>query len=226
MILGRDKKIHGPRKEARMNLVIDGILKLSTLVKALGKLPVERTERTVGDRTFSQIVWEGSDLQKILSLPWGEIESMSEPLKIDGPMPGWFAGWFAVTFPFIELNSSDGFIPIQMLEFSSSGEGAGVLEWTTRNLEATDWTILEFALTAPAISARCLSDLYLPEIPQGAPVIVSGRGPIWLTASVAKSLGEFGHTVAVYQPGTGSTVVCLADNDSGLSVGDVIPDNF
>lgn len=65
-----------------------------------------------------------------------------------------------------------------------------------------------------------LKSLTVPKIPENSVVILSGSGPNWLKASIASSYRGKVHSIAGFQPGTGSTIVWSRDSQQ---LGKVIP---
>jgi CRISPR-associated Csx3 family protein len=121
------------------------------------------------------------------------------------------------------LNSPDGYVEVE--GHRARGDGEGPVEFKVRpHTTEEDWTVVEFALdpSTPFDPAR-LGEVVPPELPMGSKVILSGRGPNWLVASLVMGYHGTTKAVATFQPGTGSTV-CMT-HSAEVELGRVIPGN-
>ena len=81
--------------------------------------------------------------------------------------------------------------------------------------------MVEFKLD-PSIPFRPedLSEIRSPRVERGTVVVISGRGPHWLTASIAMVYRGIASAVACFQPGRGATVAWTETED--IPLGSVI----
>ena len=201
--------------------VREKVLTIANLATALGKQEVSRT--LPNSKVISQIVWEGADLVRIAELLHNQSSELPEVVKIDGAAPAWLVS--AITHEchprMVALNSPDGYINVGCRRPCGNGEGIG--------FKVEDhphgWSLVTFELDPSAPLAPVdLDRIAPPDLGNlGAKVIISGRGPNWLVASLAMSYHGRAAAVACFQPGTGSTVVWT--HTSGVQLGDVIPES-
>jgi CRISPR-associated Csx3 family protein len=207
------------KEEKNMEFMNGNVLGISALAKALEKAEVER--ELPNKKIIKQIVWEGSDLPKIAGLLHNHSAELPEIVKIDGAAPAWLVAALAhECHPrCVELNSPDGYIGVHGRRARGNGEG---VEFTVKNLE-DGWTLVSFALdpSKPLVPTD-MDKIAPPELPMGAKVIISGRGPNWLVASLVMGYHGTTKAVACFQPGTGSTVVFT--HSAEVELGAVIPE--
>lgn len=67
-----------------------------------------------------------------------------------------------------------------------------------------------------------LSKVVVPEVAQGKAVYLSGRGPNYLTVSIAESYAHTNSSVSLNQPGTGYT--CSITHSREKKLGDLTKD--
>lgn len=206
------------KKENDMeNYLNNDVLEIAGIAKALGKEEVER--ELPNKKVIKQIVWEGSDLVEIAKLLHNNSADMPEVVKINGAAPAWLVS--ALTHEFhprcVELNSPDGYIGINGRKARGNGEG---IDFTVKNRE-DGWTQVTFALDpSKPLSPAMLDIIAPPKLPMGSKIIISGRGPNWLVASLVMGYHGTTKAVACFQPGTGSTV-CLT-HSAEVELGSVI----
>lgn len=191
-------------------------INISALAEKLGKELVERT--LPNGRVVSQIVWEGSDLVSIARLLHNHSAGMADVVKVDGAAPAWLVTALVhECHPrSVALNSPDGFVPVGCNR--PEGEGSGKnLTFKVENRE-DGWTILTVEMTDPSIplSPDDLSEASPPYLEMGAKVILSGRMPNWLSASIAMAYHGTARAVALFQPGTGATVAWTHSTEVAL----------
>lgn len=194
------------RKEGSMMMGLDNILKISALAAELGKAAGERT--LPNGRVVSQITWEGADLVSVARLLHNKSAHMPECVDIDGAAPAWLVA--ALTHEVhprsVRLNSPDGYVPVGCAR--PAGSGAGVnLEFKVSSRE-DGWVTVLAQQADPSIplDPADLGKMAPPALPMGAKVILSGRMPNWAMASLAMAYHGMAKAVALFQPGTGSTV--------------------
>lgn len=193
-------------KEEDNMFMNNDILSISTLAQALGKEKVERT--LPNGMVVQQIVWEGNDLVAISRLLHNNSGEMPEVVKIDGPAPAWLvAALVHECHPrHVQLNSPDGFVAVGCRRPEGNGSGEN-LEFSLET-RGDGWVVVTCQQTDPSIplSPEKLGEVTPPELPMGARVILSGRMPNWLAASLAMAYHGRAKAVALFQPGTGATV--------------------
>lgn len=215
-------------KEATMDSLSfisgEGVLSIPALAEALGK---ELQERELPNKkVIRQLVWEGSDLVRITRLLHNRVTELPPVVKIDGAAPAWLATALVheVHPRMAALNSPDGYIGVEGHRARTT-EGTGPVKFAVRpHATADGWTVVEFTLDpSTPLDPAVLGEITPPKLPMGAKVVISGRGPNWLTASIA--MGYHGPTAAVacFQPGTGSTV-CMT-HTATVPLGMLIPGN-
>ena len=204
-------------EEVMKELMNGDILEITGLAKALGKKEEEKT--LPNGRVVNQITWEGSDLVKIAELLHHTSGEMPEVVRINGAAPAWLVSALVhECHPrAVELNSPDGYIGVGGQK--ARGEGKGI-DFLVENRE-DGWVQVTFTLN-PSIplSAEMLDSIAPPELPMGSKVILSGRGPNWLVASLAMGYHGRAKAVACFQPGTGATV-CWTHSDK-IGLGELI----
>jgi CRISPR-associated Csx3 family protein len=206
IILSRIQDAVKNDKEEDNMLFKDNILSINTLAENLGKEKVTRT--LPNGRVVEQIVWEGSDLADISRLLHNASGEMPEVVKIDGPAPAWLvAALVHECHPrYCMVNSPDGFVPIgcQRPEGNGSGEN---LEFSLETRE-DGWVVVTCQQADPSIplSPEKLGEVTPPEVPMGTKIVLSGRMPNWLAASLAMAYHGRAKAVALFQPGIGATV--------------------
>jgi CRISPR-associated Csx3 family protein len=214
MIL-RDIKVKEVKRMKAINK--EGLLEIATLAEVLGKIEIERT--LPNGRVVRQIVWEGKDLAQIAEMLHNHSAEMSEVVKIDGAAPAWLVAALAhECHPrSIALNSPDGFVAVGCQRPKDNGQGIGFTVETRED----GWTLITFQLNPSSpLSPEDLGEIAPPELPMGAKVIISGRGPNWLVASLVMAYHGRTKAVACFQPGTGSTV-CMT-HSATVELGEVI----
>jgi len=198
----------------------DGVISIPALARELSKEPVKRT--LPNGREVEQIVWEGEDLISISRLLHNSSGEMPEHVKIDGAAPAWLVAALAhECHPrSVSLNSPDGFVPVGCRKPAGAGAGAN-LEFSVEEKD-NGWLLVTCQQADPSVplDPADLSEVAPPAVPMGARVILSGRMPNWLAASLAMSYHGVAKAVALFQPGTGATVAWTHSKEARL--GEVI----
>ena len=212
-------------EETEMNILSslitpDGVITVAALAAALGKTAVERA--LPNGKVIPQIVWEGADLVRIAELLHNRSAEMPEVVRIDGPAPAWLvASLTHECHPrMVALNSADGFVNVGCRRPSGGGEGINFKVETRPD----DWKVVTFELDPSVpLSPADLDRIAPPDLGTlDSKVILSGRGPNWLFASLAMAYHGRAAAVACFQPGTGSTVVWT--HTQSVVLGDNIPE--
>lgn len=201
----------------------EATLSIPELAKTISKTPVKRT--LPNGKEVEQIVWEGTDLETISRILHNCSGELPEHVRIDGPMPAWMAAALVheIHPRSASLNSPDGFVPVGMQRPSGNGLGEN-LKW--RVAEHEGWHVVHVQQDDPSVplDPKKLDAAAPPELPMGAKVVVSGRIPNWLAASIGMAYHGRAKAVAFYQPGVGATVAITHSPD--VKLGSVVPEEI
>jgi CRISPR-associated Csx3 family protein len=121
----------------------------------------------------------------------------------DGPTPAFvvLALVHAVHPGYSSLNDPRiGAIPIQVLK--PTGKGSGPVDFIVTEKE--DHFLIEFTCS-PTFAVEELKNVIPPDV-SGKGLVISGRGPNWLTVSLAMAYHAKARWVGCFQPGVGATV--------------------
>lgn len=210
------------RKEEELKMMNGNVISIPGLAAALGKAPVQRT--LPNGRVVEQIVWEGRDLVAISRLFHNRSAEMPEVVDIDGAAPAWLvAALVHELHPrSVRVNSPDGYVPVECRRPTEEGMGEN-LSFSVEE-KADGWTWITCQQVEPSVPLRpeALSHVAPPALPMGAKVVLSGRIPNWLAASLAMAYHGTAKAVALFQPGTGATVAWTHAVEVGL--GSIISD--
>lgn len=128
-------------------------------------------------------------------------------IKIDGiASPAVIASLIHGAHPaeaFVSFQTGDESSDIKIYEPIPEGEGKGPMTWkVTKN---PDYTLVEFVIKGGILKLDDISNVIPPEIETDRPVIISGRGPVALTQTIAASYCHYKDmpAVAFYQPAVG-----------------------
>ncbi len=202
------------------------VLKIESLAKALQLEPSDIT--LPNGRTVRQIQWKPEHLPSVFTLV-DQIRHDSglgknDVVDIDGVCPTWLLpvishAWHPVATAVQYPQGGPGArLPIS----GTRTEGVGAGKDLSFKVEARGGhTLVEFSLTAPQIDAiATLQSLVAPEVPQGIPVRVTGRGPIALAAALGEAYAHRVPYVAHFQPGIGFVV--SISHDSAHPIGKIL----
>lgn len=196
-------------------------LSINGLAQEMGKDPVERT--LPNGRVVNQIVWKGEDLPKLANMLHSKSGEMPDPVNIDGAAPAWMvSGLTHMCHPrSVAVNSPDGFIPIGCKRPEGEGYGPN-LEFSSE--DRNGWKLITCQQKDPSIplDPDDLDKTAPPEVDPSLKdkVILNGRMPNWLAASLTMSYHGKAQAVALNQPGTGATVAWT--HSKNVKLGDVI----
>ncbi|MDX9893500.1 MAG: CRISPR-associated protein Csx3 [Patescibacteria group bacterium] len=211
--LGRNE-----RKEGRM-LLNGNVISIPALAAALGKNAVERT--LPNGKVVQQLCWEGVDLASVAGLLHNQSATFPEVVDIDGAAPAWLVAALVheVHPRSARVNSPDGYIAVGCPSPSGDGSGCG---WTVSDLPALGerrCVRVEFALDPSVPLAPAALDMIVPpEVGLGTVVVLSGRGPNWLMASLAMAYHGRAAACATFQPGAGATIAWTHVQDIALGL--------
>jgi hypothetical protein len=86
-----------------------------------------------------------------------------------------------------------GYVPIPELTLAAAPSGQ--LTWSVSEVDGQQ--LVSFEIPGNRLDACCLPEIQPPAVVPDATVVLSGRGPHWLTAAVARAYARAGHSVAV-----------------------------
>jgi len=203
-------------KETKMNMITT-----QQIADTLGKVEVERT--LPNGKVVKQLVWEGSDLVRLQAKMFGpKAAEATEPLTFDGPAPAWLAVAFVhgIHPRCAQLNDPRlGAVDVRAPKPSGSGEGKN-LKFSVK--ENGEFTLVEFEIIEGGVfDANDLDGVRPPTVNGQKGVVLSGRGPNWLTATIAMGYHAT-RWVACWQPGSGATIAM--NHHPERKLGDVITD--
>lgn len=197
-----------PKEEKVLNFISGNVFSIPALAQELGKQEQERA--LTSGKVVRQIIWTGEDLVQIAAMLHDRSAELPDPTDIDGAAPAWLvAALVHECHPrSVRLNSPDGFIAIGCKRPVGDGEGCG---WTRTEIGVAgkDRKLfkVEFQLNPSVpLAPAALNTISPPEVEFADVVVISGRGPNWLTASIAMAYHGRAAALACFQPGTGATI--------------------
>jgi hypothetical protein len=110
---------------------------------------------------------------------------------------------------------------VKVLEPLPEGEGRGPEGFTWKKVETPDYTLVEFALGGD-FKIEDLDKVIPPEVDPTKPVIIAGRGPLYLTHTIAAGYRHYQGIpgVAFYQP---ASKFGPAKTEIGISHDEALP---
>ncbi len=191
------------------------------------KLGIEPQKRTLGNgRVVEQVVWTQEYLLKAVK----EIKHLSaeaKPVRIDGPAPAWLVS--ALTHA-VHPSPVSVYVPQIGKDVAVGGLRHGEPnpegEVKFKTTEKGDSVLIEFEMDLPdgvdTYDENNLSKVVVPEVSNGKAVYISGRGPNYLTVSIAEAYAHTNSSVSLNQPGTGYT--CSITHSRAKKLGDLTKD--
>jgi CRISPR-associated protein Csx3 len=127
---------------------------------------------------------------------------------------------------------------VALPDVEPSGEGSQVLQW--RLEERDDYSFVEFVIPRQIFPVGNLPLVIPPAVAQGKGVVLSGKGPWWLTGTIARAYARTASWVAAFVPQESSRqdsegkkwserhpglapAVVVGSNDPAVLVGTVVP---
>lgn len=194
------------------------------LAEELGIKPQKRT--LPNGREVEQVVWDQENLLKAVE----KIKHLSgegKTVRIDGPAPAWLVSAFAhIVHPcsvnvYVPQIGKD--VPVGALKHGKQNPDGEVKFNVT---EKGNSVLVEYEMDLPegitTYDENNLSKVVVPEVAQGKAVYLSGRGPNYLTVSIAESYAHTNSSVSLNQPGTGYT--CSITHSREKKLGDLTKD--
>lgn len=121
-------------------------------------------------------------------------EARSQHCRVWGACPSWTCSLLAAASQRCQLwDIRLGWVSIPQLAVVAAGSAH--LTWQVS--EEGSNCVVHFAIPGGVFAAGSLPEVTVPVVPSGARVVVSGRGPHWLTAAIARAYALRGHEVAV-----------------------------
>lgn len=194
---------------------------IEEIARLIGKEPETRT--LPNGRVISGLHWKGEDLVSIARVLHNRSQQFGPVVDLDGPAPGWLVT--AIVHELhpraVRVNSPDGFVAIGCQKPSGSGTGPNLEFQVTEGPDG--WLVVEARAIDPSVPfSPCDLDAVVPPgVPFGSKVILSGRLPNWMLASLAMAYHGLAKAVACFQPGVGATVAITHSQD--VRLGEVIP---
>lgn len=195
------------------------VFSLNSIAEAIEKKQEEIT--LSNGRVKTDFNWAGADLpvidQYLRSLGLGR----ADHAVFDGAMPAFLglALVHGVHPACASLNDPRlGAIGIGMNE--PQGEGSGPnLKFSVS--DKGNYMLLEFEIEGGTFNVADLDKVVPPAIPEQKGLVISGRGPNWLTVSLAMAYHAKAKWVGMFQPGVGATVAMT--HDAHTALGTVMP---
>ncbi len=194
------------------------------LAEELGIKPQKRT--LPNGREVEQVVWDQENLLKAVE----KIKHLSgegKTVRIDGPAPAWLVSAFThIVHPcsvnvYVPQIGKD--VPVGALKHGKQNPDGEVKFNVT---EKGNSVLVEYEMDLPegitTYDENNLSKVVVPEVAQGKAVYLSGRGPNYLTVSIAESYAHTNSSVSLNQPGTGYT--CSITHSREKKLGDLTKD--
>lgn len=184
----------------------------------LGELPGETIEKTLPS---GKVVHNRQLQRAALPMLYEQVDKSfiaDQPVWLDGPINSWEAIALAAAFdetdnPDIRMRGPDGYIQLQKLPREGEGD---TVEWqVSQTGEMNGVPIITVHANVSAstrlVSPEEMATMHIPEVPEGAIVIVSTAGPNWLRSSIALGYKDHASAIAAFQPGEGSTICWTKD---------------
>jgi len=194
------------------------ILHTAQLAERLGKV-VEPGKR---------LIFIGEDIRRLQPEVFTPL-SLREPAglyhTLDGACPAFLSvGFVCGTGSHAALNDPRiGVVPIEWHTPENSGAGRG-LSFEVRETEG--YIYVECKIQGGTFDVNDLHGVRAPVVTWGKGVVISGRGPHWLTATIALAYRwKLAPWIACWQPGTGATIAWTAEGYPHRQVGEMIPDD-
>lgn len=197
------------------------------LAAKLGMQPQRRT--LPNGRELEQIVWNQEYLLKAVE-EVKHYSSEGKPVRIDGAAPAWLVSALChtvhpcpVSVYVPQIEKDEKYVPVGPLRH---GEPNPEGEVSFKVTEKGDSVLIEYEMKLPegitTYDENNLPKVVVPEIPQGKHVYISGKGPNYLTVSIAESYAHTNPSVSLNQPGIGYT--CSITHSRSKRLGDLTKD--
>ncbi len=188
------------------------------------EIGMEEKEQTLPNgRVVKSLVWDKENLLKAVNAV-KSLSSEGKPVKITGRAPAWLVSALTHTVhpcPVgVYMPQIDKYVDIpQLAHGETNPEGEVAFKVT----EKGDSVLVEYDMDLPdgitTYDENNLSKVVVPEIPNGKAVYLSGRGPNYLTVSIAEAYAHTNSSVSLFQPGIGYT--CSITHSRNKKLGDL-----
>ena len=191
------------------------------------KLGIKPKKRTLGNgKVVEQIIWDKEYLLKAIK----EVKPLSETgrtVRIDGPAPVWLVAALTHT---VQPCTVCVYVPqigkdVQIEDLKHGEENPeGKVKFKV--IEKGNSVLIEYEMDlskgVDLYDENNLKKIVVPEISNDKAVYISGRGPNYLTASIAKAYSHKNSSVSLNQQGTG--YICSITHSKSKSLGDMTKD--
>lgn len=194
---------------------------IADIAAMVGKEALEST--LPNGRVVTRIEWEGRDLVEVARHLHNRSGEFPGVVHLDGPAPGWLITALVHELHprFVRVNSPDGFVAIGCQKPSGEGSGPNLRFEVRPGPDGFVVVHAEALDPSEPFSPEDLDKVVPPAVKFGSRVIISGRLPNWMTASLAMAYHGQAAAVAIFQPGVGATVAIT--HTRAIRLGEVIP---
>lgn len=225
-LLSRD--IDEKKKDLTINNDIKGeniVLRLNELAEKIGNEPREVVQNGT---TKMSVNWDAPTAQKALAEAY-PLSATGEKVVIDGPTPAWFAS--ALTHvvhpcPVALHDPKVGDIDIPHL---AKGEPNPAGELAFNVQEGKDGVLLSFSIdngtVPPVYDYNNLKNIVVPEIPEGKPLYIDGKGPNYIAVALGEAYAHTQPSVSYHQTQLHG-YVCGITHVTSFHVGEFTPDEI
>ncbi|OGL94690.1 hypothetical protein A2348_03095 [Candidatus Uhrbacteria bacterium RIFOXYB12_FULL_58_10] len=183
--------------------VIDALVQCLTLLAGIAFAPGELEAGVHTGRLVKGLGISTAEQDSRLGIrPWHAAPSVAlsraaldgDVCRVWGAGPSWlYAALACAARGSVELwDIRLGYVLVPELQLAIEPDG---LQWRVEEHDGV--RVVSFSIPGGVISVDDLAAIHPPVLPQGAPVVLSGRGPHWLMVSVAAAYARAGHPVAV-----------------------------
>lgn len=199
----------------------NNVLTIEEVARMIQKEPETRT--LPDGRVVSGLLWKGEDLVAIARVLHNRSAEFPEVVHLDGPAPAWLITALVHELHprFVRVNSPDGFVAIGCQKPSGEGSGPNLRFEVRPGPDGFVVVHAEALDPSEPFSPEDLDKVVPPAVKFGSRVIISGRLPHWMTASLAMAYHGIAKAIACYQPGVGATVAITHSRE--VRLGEVIP---
>lgn len=196
------------------------IVNIIELGKSIGM--EEKEQKLPNGRTVKCLAWDKENLIKAVEAV-KHFSAEGKKVVFDGPAPAWLVTALShavhpcqTSLHVAQINQD---VDIVNAPHGEPNEEAEVNFKVTENDGAV---LIEFDLADPVYDENNLPKLVVPKIAQGKAVYISGRGPNYISTSIAEAYSHTNSSVSLFQPGVGYT--CAITHSRKKSLGDLDKD--
>ena len=201
------------------------IINTNELAKKIGNEPREFV--TPQGETRVSISWDTETAQKALAEVY-PLASKGNPVVINGRVPAWFASALAHVVHPCHVGLYDPKIQGNVdIPACKRGEANPQGELAFKVSEGKEGILVQWEISngtmPPVYDYHNLSKVVVPEIPEGKPVYIDGKGPNYITVSIGEAYAHTNAGAFFHQP-QNKAYVCGITHDPKFRVGDMIPE--